>query len=384
MKTYNTMENILAEWGKERQTLPANNTTLKNQLLDKLSSSLSLSEAPTNTKRLPWLSLALGSLAVITFVLSLQARIKSPLNTAQRNFQCGSQSGLQCSESNALSGLNKTVDNFWPNSPAADYYSPPATSETPITDNREFLKTNYTATIKSRQVPELTNRLQTIIRGFEGRVDNSTSSEKSGYVSFVVPANKFESFKNEIKDIVGARFFFETVQSQNLLSQKRAIEQQQNDAQTSLAKLKTDRDALIANHNNAVSSFQVQINSAANQLAGLNRQPYSPENENQKRVLQNRIASLKLQLSQENSNFTTNLNSLDAQIQTAESNLKKLDNQNTALLDNVATVQGTISISHLSVWQLINLYLPAHWLPISLVLAAIAAYLFHPRRMAWS
>jgi hypothetical protein len=129
-----------------------------------------------------------------------------------------------------------------------------------------------------------------------------------------------------------------------------------------------------------VSSFQIQINSAANQLASLNRQPYSPENESQKRVLQNKIASLKLQLSQENTNFTINLNSLDAQIQTAESNLKKLDNQNTALLDNVATVQGTISISHLSVWRLINLYLPAHWLPISLVLAAIAAYFFHRRK----
>lgn len=94
----------------------------------------------------------------------------------------------------------------------------------PVTDTREFLKTDYNATIRTRDISTLTRRIETTVRGFGGRIDSSNSSQKWGSVSFVVPAGKFDSFRDEIESLTDARFITTEIRNENLLPQVRNIE----------------------------------------------------------------------------------------------------------------------------------------------------------------
>lgn len=79
----------------------------------------------------------------------------------------------------------------------------------PITDRREFLKTNYNATLRTRRIMDLSQRIRTIIRDVGGHVDVSTAAERWGYVAFAVPADRFESFRRETKSLAPERFIVE-------------------------------------------------------------------------------------------------------------------------------------------------------------------------------
>jgi len=117
-----------------------------------------------------------------------------------------------------------------------DYYPNP---EVPITDTREFLKTYYKASMQTRDVSALTRRVETTVRGYDGRIDNESSAEKYGYVSFVLPQAKYETFRAELESLVSSRFLKVNISSQNLLSQKVGIEEQQKQADSKLANYMT-------------------------------------------------------------------------------------------------------------------------------------------------
>src|SRR3989344_2652461 len=76
-----------------------------------------------------------------------------------------------------------------------DYYN----DQSDITDTREFLKTSYSATLKTRDVPEMAKEVKNAIRDVEGRIDNINSSEKYGQISFVVPKSRFEEFRSAVE-----------------------------------------------------------------------------------------------------------------------------------------------------------------------------------------
>ena len=50
----------------------------------------------------------------------------------------------------------------------------------------------------------------------------------------------------------------------------------------------------------------------------------------------------------------------------------------------MATVNGTISLSYISLWELWNLYVPNLWLYIVLALAAVSALSFYRHRRKFS
>jgi len=403
MNSHN-LENLLADWGRSKEQLPTNNTILKNSILNRLPTDLRAESRKTNFK-MPWLPLTLGSLAVLILVVQLsKTNNPNPTQVSQTTssfsqplasaLQSGKKaSGLQSdnmakgipqnsAESQATAPSMGAAANALPSYHSADNYvqMPPTPQEVPITDNRQFLKTDYSAAIQSHHVQELTNRVQTTIRGFDGRIDANNTSEESSYLSFVLPADKLDAFRQELKSLAGGRFITEQVQTENMLPQKRDIESQQQSAKDQLAQLNTQKTQLIQTHTQTVASLQSQINTASRQLANLQNQPDTLEVETQKQELANRIKTLRARLADENANYKQQKGFLDSQIQGAQTNLDNANTQNSDLLDNVATVRGAMSISYVSLWDILNLYLGVGgWLAIFLGLAAVISY-FATRR----
>lgn len=109
-----------------------------------------------------------------------------------------------------------------------DYYPYPyPNSDVPVSDTREFLKVYYNASMLTRNVLSLTRRVEESVRGYGGRIDQESSSQKYGYLSFVLPQSKYNEFRAELESLVGSRFLTLNISSQNLLSQKVSIEEQQ-------------------------------------------------------------------------------------------------------------------------------------------------------------
>ena len=394
----NTINNLFEQWGPTQQQLPDNNVILKNSIVGKLPINLATEKQQRNLKML-WLPWALSSLAVVMLAIQIT---KTP-NVAP-NFFSHSQAlptvttqalkekdsagatapqvqnldaAKPAMERSALASLGsnqaqRVDDKFYADSIPA----PLQNTGIPISDNREFLKTDYSAAIVSHNVSELTTKIQTTIKGFDGRVDSVNSSQESGYLSFVIPATKLDSFRLELKNISGQKFVIEQTQTENMLPQKQGIESQQKSFKDQISLLTTQKTQLTDSHTKTVNSLQYQISSAKKQLTGLeNQQPLTLEIEQQKEELTSKIKNLQAQLSSENLNYQDQLNSYNWQIQDAQNNLDSANTQNTNLLDNVATVHGTISISYVSLWGILNMHLgTGGWLAIILALASLTSY----------
>ena len=117
---------------------------------------------------------------------------------------------------------------YYPDSYPYPYYN----QGVPATDTREFLKVNYNASMRTRDVQGLTRRVVTTVRGFDGRIDQESSSPEYGSVGFVIPQSKYDAFRDELESLVNSRFLTVNVSSQNLLPQKQSIEEQQKQADT--------------------------------------------------------------------------------------------------------------------------------------------------------
>ena len=242
-----------------------------------------------------------------------------------------------------------------------DYYPYPYPNpEVPITDTREFLKVYYNASMQTRDVPALTRRVETTVRGYDGRIDQQSSAEKYGYVSFALPQAKYDAFRTELESLVGSRFLKVNISSQNMLSQKVSLEEQEKQATTALADYKTARQKVVSAHTSAVQSLQAQIDDAGT-------------SESAKALLQ-------LQLAKENDAYARRLSNADAQIKYAQDWVKAVQTQDATLLANVATVSGTVSISWISFWDMALLYLPGYWIPTISALLALLSFSRDRRR----
>ncbi len=235
-----------------------------------------------------------------------------------------------------------------------DYYPYPYPgTDVPVTDTREFLKIYYNASMQTRDVPALTRRVETTVRGHDGRIDNQSSAEKYGYVSFVIPQTNYEAFRDELESLVNNRFIKVNISSQNLLSQKVSIEEQQKQADTTLAGYKSARQKLVTAHSNVVNILKGKIDAPG--------------------VTANEIALYQQQLLNEDASYAKQLSNADANIKYAQDWVKGVQTQDAKLLANVATVTGSVSIAWISLWDIARLYLPGYWIPaIFAVLTAIS------------
>src|SRR3989344_2329934 len=263
----------------------------------------------------------------------------------------------------------------------ADYYYPyPTTPNAPASDTRELLKVNYNASIQTRDVQGLTRRVETTVRGHSGRIDQESSSPKYGYVSFVVPISKYEAFRTELESMVGSRFLTVDIQSQNMLPQKQSIEEQQKQADKTLADQKAARQRLVNTHASTVKSIQAQINESAQELASLRAQMQTPEIQQQIQTTLEAWSWFKEQMAEENASYSAQLSDADANIKYAQDWQTAVEKQDTALMDDVATVSGSVSIQWISLWEMAQLYLPGYWIPAIFAALSFLSYLWDRRR----
>ena len=268
---------------------------------------------------------------------------------------------------------NSTV--YYPGYPTP-YYG----GDVPVTDAREFLKLNYNASMVTRDTQGLVRRVETVVRGHDGRIDAESSSPKYGYVSFAIPADKYEAFRAELEGLVDSRFLTVNISSQNLLPQKQSIEEQQKQADQTLADYTTARQRVVSAHTGSVQSLQAQIDADNAGLASLSTQQSTPQIQVQIQNVSNDLASLKKQLVNENASYSSQLSSADANIKYAQQWQKAVQTQDKTLLENVATVTGTVSIQWISLWDMALLYLPGYWIPAIFAALAFLSYLRDRRR----
>jgi hypothetical protein len=266
--------------------------------------------------------------------------------------------------SNGSGAVSPTAAGM-PTKDASLYYPYPYPNpDVPVTDTREFLKIYYNASMQTRDVPALTRRVETTVRGYDGRIDNESSAEKYGYVSFALPQAKYDAFRAELESLVGSRFLKVNISSQNMLSQKVSIEEQLKQANTSLADYKTARQKIVNAHMSATQSLQAQIDATS--------------------ATSSERASLEKLLARENASYARNLSNADANIKYAQDWVKGVETQDATLLANVATVNGTVSIQWISFWDMALLYLPGYWIPAIFAALTFLSFLRDRRRVATS
>jgi len=341
-------------------------------------------------KHVSWLTKILALLAIITFIVIANSSnyfISPPVvmrggvmedgSTGVMTPTSGGSGMMDYGEvSSAPSQGGMYSDMYYPNL----YPQPYPKQDVPITDTREFLKVYYNAYMRTRNVQGLTQRVETTVRGYDGRIDQESSSEKSGFISFAVPQSKYNAFRTELESFVNKRFLTINISSENLLSQKLSIEEQQKQADTALANYKVARQKIVNAHTTNVASLQSQINSVESQLAILRAQPQTPQVIAQIQSLTSELSILKQKLDSENSSYATQLTYADRNIKSAEDWQKAVQTQDKALLDNVATVTGTISIQWISLWDSIRLYMPGYSISITFAVLAFLSLLYDRRR----
>ncbi len=260
-----------------------------------------------------------------------------------------------------------------------DYYPYP-TPNVPANDTRELLKVNYNAAMQTRDVQGLTRRVETTVRGHSGRIDTISSAKEYGFVSFVVPMSKYDAFRDELETLVDSRFLTVNIQSQNMLPQKQSIEEQQKQADTTLADQKAARQKLVNAHASTVRSIQAQIDESAQELASLRAQTQTPEIQRQIQTTLETWSWFKEQMVQENASYSAQLRDADANIKYAQDWQTAVQKQDTALMDEVATVSGSVSVQWISLWEMAQLYLPGYWIPAIFAVLAFLSYLWDRRR----
>ena len=250
--------------------------------------------------------------------------------------------------------------------------------EISVSDTREFLKTNYSASIKTRDVQGVVGSAKNIIKGNDGRIDNLSSSEKSGYLTFVVPKSKFETFLKEIEGLAHKKLFSETNSSQNLLGQKQSIEEQISNINNTLENLKQQKESLLSNHTQTVASINRELASIRVELKVLRKTIDETEDQDviallrtQENALVAREATQKQKLATENNKYSAENTSLDNQIKNQNTNLVNVNKQDTKFVENIETVDGSIDVSWISVWEMIKVFSPISPVIIIIVLVLI-------------
>jgi len=303
-------------------------------------------------KHISLLTIVLAILTVVTFIAisgpGVQYAVPMMGGVREAVMDTVSSGGASAPAENKIA-----PDMYYPNP------YPYPTPDVPITDTREFLKVYYNASMRARDVQGLTRRVETTVRGYSGRIDQQSSSQQYGSISFAVPQSKYDAFRTELESLVPSRFLTTNISSQNLLPQKLSIEEQQKQADTALVNYRAERQKIITAHTNAVQALQTQINESTEQ--GI-------------------ISSLTQQLVSENSSYTVRLSSIDKRIQSAEEWQKAVQTQDQELLNNVATVTGTVSIQWISFWGIARLYLPGYWIPAIFAALTFLSLLWDRRR----
>jgi len=363
------IQNKFKSWGINKKEIPSGNEVLKREIISRFPTE---PEKIISSKHSPLIWLPLTFTAMAVFVLFVNFTGYSN-NVGKQDTQTQLQT-----EPAPTSDIYKSTVSTMP------FYREEGSS---ISDTREFLKVNYNASLRTRNVSDLRIKVESIIRNLGGRIDYSNSGEKNGYINFVIPKSNLESLKIGVKDLVWTKFYNEQINSQNLLSEKQIIEENQKQTETKLNNSQMERAQIIGNHNSIIASYKGEILIKNTEINTLNMEyQYAnmwrkSEITNRVNQLQTEINAIQAKIENENRSYQEKINNINSQIKNIQENLGAIKIQDANLLDNVATVNGTISLSWISLWAIADAYVPGALLVWVLFLVAFASFLWYRHSM---
>jgi hypothetical protein len=335
----------------------------------------------TDTTRPSWLTIVLGLVTVVTFFMAGSSVYPAVPMYFERMGMGYTSQGLSnnaapptvVQESPSTGGVEEGASMMRP-----DYNQ----GTVDVTDTREFLKIFYSAQMKTRDVGGLSRRVETTVKGYEGRIDNEQLAQKSAYLTFVVPQSKYDQFRDELEGLVGKRFLQISINSENKLGQKQSIEEQAASASSTLASYQSQRSALVKAHQGRLGELEAQIDRENAYLANLREQAPSAQRDADIKNVQAIILGYQSQIDSENSSYTTKLASLDANIKYAKDWQAAVAKNDQSFMNDIETVQGSVSITWVSLWDIAQLYLPGYWIPAIFALLTGLSYWRDRRRVS--
>jgi len=273
------------------------------------------------------------------------------------------------------SGVSKSYPDYYREQPS-------------ITDTREFLKINFSATIQTRDVPKVVTDVKNIIAGADGRIDELYSSEKSGRISFVVARSKFEAFHNEVEALTHKKLYTENISSQNLLGQKQSIEERTSAIASFLDDLNKQKNALTATHTQAVNGIQSELTRIQGELTAVRTQIGNTTNQqvltslrSQEATLVSEDATQRQRLTTENNTHASRKQKLDNLITNYNNSLAYVNEEDQQFTDNIETVNGSIYVRWVSLWKLADIFSPVS--PVILIIVLVILIWFYLRHLGY-
>jgi hypothetical protein len=279
-------------------------------------------------------------------------------------------------------GTSGSSQGNLPSVPERDYSYPNYGGQPDITDTREFLKTNYSAQIKTRDVSDIVKDVKGAVRDVEGRVDSSQISERFGHISFVVPKSRFEEFRDQIESLTHEKLYTENISSENLLSQKQSIEEQDAAAKKYLATLEQQKKDQDAKHAQVLAALKRELENTQIQLVATRQSKGAATDQNQIAVYQNQENSLtsqeaeiKRREAEENRLYAARNETIKANIAQANQGVASVAKQDEQFTDNIETVNGSVAVRFTNTWEMAEIFSPIHPAIIIVVLIIVLLYL---------
>jgi hypothetical protein len=359
MKKNNT-HNSLKKWAKKSQLFPIENKKIKNKILENFIPHKKVENKKIKIKlprRFLFATLATSTLAVLIVIGS---------QFWSSNLQRATSPSLSYEENIFGTKMSEYPIHSIAPTPSPIYDTPYGENKITIDDNREFLKIGYRATVKTRNVNRIANRLQTLIRGYGGRIDGAYIDERSASISFVIPKSSFDQFSLELQDMIPSKFLKENINIKNLLSQKQNIENFTSRSTNNLDKFNNEKKELKYNHDEHIKNIQTQINNYYYQLSLLNNEVTTSTTrlkkiDIEKSRLNNNIWYVNQEIKKENTQFDKELAEYDKKIEYETKKLASLSEEDQNLTNKIETVEGHISIDWINLYELIDLYIPIYF-----------------------
>lgn len=278
--------------------------------------------------------------------------------------------------------------------PSSPPYRPDTRGEvSDITDTREFLKINFSATLFTRKISEVSKRVEDAVRLVDGRIDSLDVSERSAYIRFVIPKSDLSEFRDQLETLVHAKLYIENISSQNLLEEKQNIEERTDTAEMSLAELEADKKSLDTTHRGKAADYQAQLVKWQNQLdgvrsakGGLNMAAEGATStrtqlESEEETLIARIRQIQNEQASELQSYTTQNKTLTTRIEGAGGVVTELAEEDEDFMNDVETVNGYIVVSWISWWSMGERFSPTPMLLNAFVAFLLALWLLRLARI---
>lgn len=268
------------------------------------------------------------------------------------------------------------VSNSTPVRPCYSYERCDMNSGSSYKDTREFMKETYNANFKTRDVRDTMRDIRNIIKDNDGRIDNTNENELYGSISFVVSKSKFDTIRDEFGNLVAEKLFTENTSSYNLLSEKQGIEKVAETNEQQLARLKSEENTLLREHNAELKRI-TDMTSEIDHILMTSKfsDPSYVENYNNQKI------ELQKDIEEENSIYAIELKSIKNRLAVVNTNIKNNTKADQAFTDNIETVNGYVNVSYATYWQIARLISPIHPTIIIILLLIIIKMILYKKKI---